>query len=90
MNFEQYSTQDELGEDDVKTIETSDFYKKEFLLLECLMSKRTMVVSRATLLEYVWGVNADPLTNSVETHVLNLRTKLGDKDKSLIHTVAGL
>ena len=63
---------------------------KEFAFLECLMSQRGRVVSRMAILEHVWGVNADPLTNTVETHVLNIRTKLGDKDKTLIHTIPGI
>jgi len=63
---------------------------KEFAFLECLMSQKGRVVSRMAILEHVWGVNADPLTNSVETHVLNIRTKLGDKQKTLIHTIPGL
>jgi len=63
---------------------------KEFSFLECLMSQRGRVVSRMAILEHVWGVNADPLTNTLETHLLNLRTKLGDKEKALIHTMAGI
>ena len=63
---------------------------KEFSLLECLMSQRGRVVSRMAILEHIWGVNADPLTNTIETHIVNLRTKLGDRQKELIHTVVGL
>ncbi|MBY0328958.1 response regulator transcription factor, partial [Patescibacteria group bacterium] len=66
------------------------FTPKEFAFLECLMSQKGMVVSRMSILEHVWGIHADPLTNSVETHVVNIRTKLGDTDKTLIHTIPGL
>lgn len=64
---------------------------KEFSLLEYLMHNHGHILSRMNILEHVWGVNADPFTNTIETHVLNLRKKLGDKDsKILIHTVAGV
>lgn len=64
---------------------------KEFLLLQYLMHNHGRILSRMTILEHVWGVNADPFTNTIETHVLNLRKKLGDKDdKTLIHTISGV
>ncbi len=64
---------------------------KEFSLLEYLMYNHGRILSRMSILEHVWGVNADPFTNTIETHVLNLRTKLGDKNsKALIHTISGV
>lgn len=64
---------------------------KEFSFLEYLMRNRGKMLTRMSILEHVWGADADPFTNTVDTHVLNLRRKLGDKKKkSLICTVSGL
>lgn len=64
---------------------------KEFSLLEYLMRRSGRLVSRMEILEHVWDVNADPFTNTVETHVFNLRKKLQCKNKcQVIHTVSGL
>jgi len=57
---------------------------KEFSLLEYLLRNRGQVIPRAELLEHVWDVNANPFTNTVDTHVLNLRKKL---PKHVIRTV---
>lgn len=63
---------------------------KEFFLLEYLMRNRGRVMSRQALLEHVWDVNADPFTNTVETHIVNLRKKLKQKNKrEIICTVSG-
>jgi DNA-binding response OmpR family regulator len=64
---------------------------KEFLLLEYLMKNRGRVLSRSEILEHVWDINADPFTNTIETHILNLRKKIGQKNrKEIIHTVSGM
>lgn len=65
--------------------------RKEFQLLEYLMRNQGRVVSRGMIMEHVWDVNADPFSNTIETHVLNLRRKIdreGDSVK-IIHTVPG-
>lgn len=63
---------------------------KEFLLLEYLLRNESRVLSRAEILEHVWDVNADLFTNTVETHIMNLRNKLRQKNKrEIIHTVLG-
>lgn len=63
---------------------------KEFFLLEYLMRNRGRVISRQILLEHVWDMNADPFTKTVETHVVNLRKKLNQKNKrDIICTVSG-
>ncbi len=64
---------------------------KEFLLLEYMLRNQGFVVSRSAILEHVWGMYTDPLSNTVETHILNLRKKLGDyTHRSLIQTVPGV
>ena len=64
---------------------------KEFRLLEALMRNAGRVVTRTMLLERVWGLNFDPQTSVVETHVSRLRAKV-DKpfERALLHTVRGV
>ncbi len=64
--------------------------KKEFGLLEYLLRHKEVVIPRTALIEHVWDVNADLFSNSLETHILNLRKKIETKGKpKLIHTVSG-
>jgi DNA-binding response OmpR family regulator len=63
---------------------------KEFEVLEYLMRHKGTVVSRGSLIENVWDRNIDPLSNTIETHILNIRRKIDDKMKQkLIQTVPG-
>jgi len=63
---------------------------KEFALLECLMMQPDVVLSRARILEQVWGTDADPLTNVVEVYIRHLRNKLNTGSaEPLIQTVRG-
>jgi len=63
---------------------------REFALLECLMRSSGKVLSRALILEKVWGCSRHPLTNVVDVYIRQLRRKL-DRDASvpLIQTVRG-
>ncbi|QSB16147.1 response regulator transcription factor [Natronosporangium hydrolyticum] len=61
--------------------------RKEFGVLEALLSARGGVVSSEELLERVWDANADPFTTTVRVTVRTLRRKLGDPP--LIETVVG-
>ena len=64
--------------------------RKEFALAEYLLRNRGTVVSRGMLMEHVWNSEIDPFSNTIESHILNLRKKI-DKgaSKKLIHTVPG-
>lgn len=53
---------------------------KEFGLLEYLLRNRGSVVSKSELIEHVWDSSADPFSSSVDTHMTNLRQKLGTPD----------
>lgn len=65
--------------------------KKEFLLLEYLMKNLGTVLSRGMIFEHVWDMNADPFSNSIETHIMTIRKKIDDtKSKRLIHTIPGV
>lgn len=62
---------------------------KEFFLLEYLMRNRGTVLSRMVILEHVWDLDADLFTNTIETHIANLRKKINFKNKrELIETVS--
>ena len=67
-----------------------DLLPREFALLEHLLRRKGRVQTRTMLLEAVWDISFDPMTNVVETHVSRLRTKV-DKpfDRELIQTVRG-
>lgn len=61
---------------------------KEFSLLEFFIINRGKVLTRNTLLEYVWDRNANFASNTVDVHVNRLRRKLDDPfDEKLIHTI---
>ncbi len=60
---------------------------KEFSLLEYFMQHQDIVLSREMILEYVWDMNTDPFTNTVDTHVRLLRKKLETKRRVFIHTI---
>ena len=63
---------------------------KEFALLEHLLLNRGRAVSRSTLLERVWNMDAGSSTNVVDVYVNYLRRKLADYGESaLIQTVRG-
>ena len=64
--------------------------RREFALFEYLMLNRNQIVSRNQILEHVWDYNADPFSNSVETHLASLRRKLNvNNNRNLIHTFNG-
>jgi two-component system, OmpR family, response regulator len=49
---------------------------KEFALLEFLMSRRNQVLSRAQMIEHVWGYNYDGYSNVVDVYIKYLRDKI--------------
>ena len=64
--------------------------KKEYELLIYLGRNQGRTVSRGMILEHVWDINADPFSNTLETHMLNLRRKVDAKfPLKLIHTIPG-
>lgn len=63
--------------------------RREFDLLRCLVRNRQRVVSRARLLEQVWGFDRELETRSVDVHIGRLRQKLGPAGAQ-IETVIGL
>jgi len=63
---------------------------REFQMLEYLMLHAGEVVTRAMLLQEVWGYHFDPQTNVVDVHVSRLRARIdGGSETPLLHTVRG-
>jgi two-component system OmpR family response regulator len=62
---------------------------KEYALLEYLLRNADRPLSRATLMEHVWGIRFDPGTNVVDVFINALRNKV-DPRRELIQTVRGV
>jgi len=63
----------------------------EYKLLLYFLNNPEKVISRAEILEAVWGVNYDMGTNVVDVYVNYLRKKIDNQeDNKLIHTVIGM
>ena len=66
------------------------FTTTEFKILEYLMRNQGQVISRGTIIEDVWGESADMFSNAIETHIANIRRKIGkNKAWELIQTISG-
>ncbi|MCA9598521.1 MAG: response regulator [Myxococcales bacterium] len=61
----------------------------EFRLLVTLYDRRNRVQTRSTLLDDVWGIQADITTRTVDTHVKRLREKL-EGARDYVETVRGV
>jgi DNA-binding response OmpR family regulator len=71
--------------------ERLDLTPKEFQLLEFFMMNPERVVRRTELLEKVWDLHFDPMSNVVDVHVGNLRRKLErEANGAQVHTVRGV
>jgi len=68
-----------------------DLKPKEYALLEYLMRNSDRPVTRSLIIEHVWDIHFDSISNVVEVHVNSLRSKI---DRGfpvpLIHTVRGV
>lgn len=64
---------------------------REFALLEYFARNAGRVVTRAQILQHVWGYTFHPSTNIVEVHVCRLREKMEQTDlPKLLHTIRGI
>jgi len=64
---------------------------KELAIIELLMSNPGTLFSRERILNNVWGLNMDPLTNVVDVYIGKLRKKIDSgSDGSMIETVRGM
>ncbi len=62
--------------------------RKEFAVLEALMTADGATVSAEELLERVWDEHIDPFTNVVRMTIMTLRRKLGEPQ--MVETVIGV
>ncbi|MGA2565007.1 MAG: response regulator transcription factor [Steroidobacteraceae bacterium] len=64
---------------------------KEYALLEYLLSSPSRVFSRTMILEHVWDLSFEGVTNIVDVYVRHLRRKVDDPfPNKLIQTVRGV
>jgi DNA-binding response OmpR family regulator len=64
--------------------------KKEYGIVEYLMRHKGCVKSRTDIVEHVWDIHANPFSNMIEMHMVNLRKKInGPNQKPLLHCVVG-
>jgi two-component system copper resistance phosphate regulon response regulator CusR len=70
--------------------DTIDLAPKEYSILEYLMRNRGKPLSRTMIVEHVWDMEYDGLTNIVDVYIRHLRSKIDDRyPTKLIHTVRG-
>ncbi len=68
-----------------------DLRPKEYALLEYLMRNAARPVTRSMIVEHVWDIHFDSVSNVVEVHVNSLRAKIDRGfETPLIHTVRGV
>jgi len=64
-----------------------DLSAREYSLLEYLAKNAGHVLTRTMILQRIWDMHQDPLTNVVDVHINRLRKKVDyGFDKPLIHT----
>jgi len=68
-----------------------DLRPKEYALLEFLMRNSGRPITRSLIIEHVWDIHYDSISNVVEVHINALRKKVDrGYDLPLIHTVRGV
>lgn len=68
-----------------------DLSPKEYALLEYLLRKPGMPVPRSSIVEEVWRMHGDSLTNVVDVYINYLRRKIdAGSDRPLIRTIRGV
>jgi two-component system copper resistance phosphate regulon response regulator CusR len=71
--------------------EPIDLAPKEFGILEYMMRNKGRPLSRMMIVEHVWDMDYDGLTNIVDVYIRHLRSKIDDRFQAkLIQTVRGI
>jgi two-component system copper resistance phosphate regulon response regulator CusR len=71
--------------------ETIELAPKEFGILEYMMRNKSRPLSRTMIVEHVWDMDYDGLTNIVDVYIRHLRSKIDDRfPQKLIQTVRGI
>ncbi len=75
----------------VRNGETIELAPKEFGILEYMMRNPGRPLSRTMIVEHVWDMDYDGLTNIVDVYIRHLRSKIDDRfPQKLIQTVRGI
>jgi two-component system, OmpR family, alkaline phosphatase synthesis response regulator PhoP len=64
--------------------------RKEYDLLELLVSYAGVIIPRAEMLSRVWGYSSEIRTRTLDVHIRHLRKKLGAYAGVYIETVFGI
>jgi len=68
-----------------------DLKPKEYALLEYLLRNAERPLTRSLIIEHVWDIHFDSISNVVEVHINALRNKIDrHQSRPLIHTVRGV
>jgi DNA-binding response OmpR family regulator len=68
-----------------------DLTRKEFALLEFLMCNAGRPLTRMQIVQNVWHLSFDPMTNIVDVYINYVRRKVdADWDRKLIRTIRGV
>jgi DNA-binding response OmpR family regulator len=68
-----------------------DLKPKEYALLEFLMRNSERPLTRSLIIEHVWDIHFDNVSNVVEVHINSLRNKIDRGfSRPLIHTIRGV
>jgi DNA-binding response OmpR family regulator len=67
-----------------------DLKPKDYALLEFLAQHSDRPVTRTHIIEHVWDIHFDSISNVVEVHINSLRNKIDRGAAPLIHTVRGV
>jgi two-component system copper resistance phosphate regulon response regulator CusR len=71
--------------------ESIELAPKEFGILEYMMRNKGRPLSRTMIVEHVWDMDYDGLTNIVDVYIRHLRSKIDDRyQNKLIQTVRGI
>lgn len=69
---------------------TIDLPSKEYAVLEFLARHSDEVVTRAMIMEHVWGSDFETFSNVIDVYMKNLRKKIDmEGQKKLLHTIRG-
>jgi len=71
--------------------ERIDLRSKEYALLELMMRYAHRPLTRTMIIEHVWDIHFDSVTNVIDVHINSLRNKIDKKfSPPLIHTIRGV
>src|SRR5579863_1605587 len=74
-----------------RATESIELAPKEFGILEYMMRNKGRPLSRTMIVEHVWDMDYDGLTNIVDVYIRHLRSKIDDRfPRKLIQTVRGI